>query len=152
MLYLSLRFIVNKAPLYLVLNHIFSIKPFWAFRSHSPSQIAKHDLIIALSFGIVFLKKNYYKFVVSNEACVYTPETRQSKALNRSVGELHSFLGCETVGTLRGGLKYIYLIQRSQLMVVRWSETTRNYVGPPDHFIQWWTTKISILIDYSPSD
>ena len=84
-------------PLYLslVLNHIFPIKLFWA------SQIAKHDVIIA--FKIVFLLKNNYKFVVSNEACVYTPETRQGKALNRSVGEQHSFLGCETVGTLRGG-------------------------------------------------
>ena len=39
---------------------------------------------------------------------VYTPETRQGKALNRSVGEQHSFLGYEIVGTLKGGeLKYI---------------------------------------------
>ena len=29
------------------------------------------------------------------------------------------------------------LLQRSRLMVVRWSETTRNYVGPPEHSIQW---------------
>ena len=35
--------------------------------------------------------------------------------------------------------------QRSQLMVVRWSETTRNYVGPPEHSypVVLWTTKIS---------
>ena len=28
-------------------------------------------------------------------------------------------------------------MQRSQLTVVRWSETTRNYVGPPEHSYQW---------------
>ena len=35
--------------------------------------------------------------------------------------------------------------QRSQLTVVRWSETTRNYVGPPEHSypVVVWTTKIS---------
>ena len=37
------------------------------------------------------------------------------------------------------------LTQRSQLMVVRWSETTRNYVGPPEHSypVVLWTIKIS---------
>ena len=37
------------------------------------------------------------------------------------------------------------LVQRSQLMVVRWSETTKNYVKPPEYSypVVLWTTKIS---------
>ena len=36
-------------------------------------------------------------------------------------------------------------MQRSQLTVVRWSETTKNYVGPPEYSypVVLWTTKIS---------
>ena len=40
---------------------------------------------------------------------------------------------------------YNISMQRSRLTVVRWSETTRNYVGPPEHSypVVLWTTIIS---------
>ena len=119
--------------------------------------VSRKDLTLAMFDSGVILRSHFYPPPIKSVFCFQTISLKPlAGLLSYNIAYTHPSGGCRCAFwglwpltqsilkkiNVKSTLRYIY--QRSTLTVVRWSETPRNHVGPPEHSnsVVRWTTEI----------